>query len=166
MVRHEPSERCSVIPTTVAGTARRRLFQLLFARFLQVDAIVDLASGAADGTFHLCGPRPLPLAKFWAFMRKRGYKLRIVPYDEWRAMLTADAARGNALEALVPTLAQSAEGMGTKETMPRFESSRTRETLVALGGNPCPTITEEYLSRCFDYYESSGFLERPRRGSA
>ncbi|MCS6806445.1 MAG: amino acid adenylation domain-containing protein [Blastocatellia bacterium] len=129
---------------------------------------------AVGQSFHLLNPEPMPVQMLVEWMRTYGYRLRVVPTEQWQREIAELAA----------TLAQALIGSSTAMIMgaAHFDKLRLTEGLftparviidqqrarAGLAGSSivCPPADEKLLQVYFQYLIDSGFLEVPPALSA
>jgi thioester reductase-like protein len=124
-------------------------------------ALVALSrSPRAEGVFHLVNPSPSSAYRLFDFIVRRGYPLKLVPYEQWRSILEAGVKAG-AYEALAPLLG------GMPERLPaaapeNFDCSRVVEALRD-SSLDCPPVDERLFAHYFDSMLADGVLPMPCR---
>ena len=118
--------------------------------------------------FHLANPHPPHVQQLYQWMRSFGYRLELIPYEQWRAALVnlAGHLRLGSEEKAVQSLASLltvSDSEGASQWVggvPKFDSANTLNelagTLIA-----CAPINEQTLRTYFSYLIGSGFLEAP-----
>lgn len=120
--------------------------------------------------FHLANPHPPDVQQLYGWMRTFGYRLELIPYEQWRAALVnlAGHSQEKAVQSLAPLLAAS-DSEGASEWVggvPRFDCVNTLHEL-ARTSIACPPVDEETLRTYLSYLIGCGFLEAPpANGSA
>jgi uncharacterized protein YbjT (DUF2867 family) len=129
------------------------------AELLPVDfvarAVVALSrEPAARGrTLHLFHPRGADFDTVYEGIRACGYPVRIVPADQWWALLEESAAEGNALAAAVPLFREGALELGDNT----YRNEATEGLLRRLG-LPFPAVDPAAVSRLVRFFEGVGEL--------
>ena len=105
-------------------------------------AIVSLSlSGAAPDDHHYFNNRTLSLQALVDSLRRRGFAIDIVPFNDWRDALLADPQ--NAFRKFASLITEPDEGE------PFFDCTATEERLAALG-IVCPSADETLLDTYLD----------------
>jgi thioester reductase-like protein len=118
--------------------------------------------------FHLANPHPPDVQELFGWMRSFGYRLELIPYEQWRAALVNLAGHSplrpeaKAVQTLAPLLAASdSEGAGQwVGGVPRFDSANTLKELAGTS-IACAPVDKQTLRTYFSYLIDSGFLEAP-----
>jgi myxalamid-type nonribosomal peptide synthetase MxaA len=108
--------------------------------------------------FHLCNPDAMNADQAYAWIRERGYRFDVVPFDEWRRKILEDPAlEDNALYPFAPLL----EEFGDHSM--QLPDWRTEQTLRALEGSGirCAPLDGDLLATYVDHFLETGFLPRP-----
>jgi len=107
-------------------------------------------------TFHLVNPHAVEWLELVDMVRKMGYPLRHVSYDEWRTALVNQVreSRDNALYGLSSFFAD-ATAQSTR--LPHFDSQNTLDGLEDTA-IVCPPLDTELLTTYFTSFTQSGFL--------
>jgi len=133
------------------------------------DAIVHISCqrGTLGRNYHLAPPDPaksVDLVDFFVMLEDFGYKLRGLPYAEWKSKLFHHVRRWekSALLPLVSVLTErihenSLTRWELHEKMPRFHSDNTRDAL-SKSNVTCQPMTRELLSTYVDYLIGRGLL--------
>ncbi len=124
-------------------------------------AIVFLSQSAAAGQrFHLASPRHVGVGDLVEWTRRFGYRLERIPYEAWRARLSA---RGQAA-AVLPLFALTVAGAAPAllRAMPRFDCRRTLEALAG-SGLACPLPDAALFHRSLAFLVGRGALPPPER---
>ncbi|WP_345030045.1 amino acid adenylation domain-containing protein [Kutzneria kofuensis] len=120
-------------------------------------AVVALSrEPAANGrTLHLFHPRGADFDTVYEGIRACGYPVRVVPTDQWWALLEESAAApgGNALAATVPLFREGALELGDNT----YRNEATEGLLRRLG-LPFPAVNAAAVSRLVRFFESVGEL--------
>jgi len=135
-------------------------------------AIVELSlhpSALTTPAFHVVNPRWFLWGRMIDFARQQGYRLDVVPYAKWHAALTgAAAAPDNALAPLLPLFPTPAAASddeppaaSSEPPPPPAPECDLAQAILIEREVTCPTIDDALLSRYFDYFVRSGFLEPP-----
>jgi thioester reductase-like protein len=128
-------------------------------------AIVTLSlnSYSFGRTFHLVNQHPRPLDEFVEHLQLRGYALEVVPEQQWRSELMANALR-DSTNPLTPLLSifenvDEAEPNSSQGDV-RFDC---RNTVDGLKETPvvCPPVDAALIDTYFQSFEASGFLPAP-----
>ena len=144
---------------------------------MEIDWVpVDVVSGAivalslrpeaANRAYHLVHAEPVAWRDVVAGLQHRGYPIRLLPYDEWKAVLLARAGHDaeHPLYPLVHMFTADAEGptplleMFFQGRMPHFDCSETTRTLA--GKVACPPLSA-LMDTAFAYFLKTGFLSAP-----
>lgn len=130
------------------------------------DAIVRVAfqSASTGRAFHIINHNLMPLDKLPRLLTKAGYPVRVLPYQQWLARLTAPENRDNALRVLSCLFTdQSGAASLVERYGPRQARFDTRNTdaLLAGSGILCPPVDGALVSRYLSYFSSQGYLPRP-----
>jgi amino acid adenylation domain-containing protein/thioester reductase-like protein len=109
--------------------------------------------------FHLSNPRPLRYAELVDWVRRRGYRLRLVAFQDWQAELLSLAAAypGSLNNPFLPLI----EDVSIDQVfMPRFDCANT---LAGLGGTgfSCPPLDTRLLDLYMDYFQETGYIAPP-----
>ena len=103
--------------------------------------------------FHIDTPNSIDFADMIAHLTDFGYTLTELPYELWRADITAQ--RDN---AILPLL--DAFDMMLADSATFYPDIDTFDTDVALGGQ-CPPLTGEIVRNYVDFFTTSGWLPEP-----
>ena len=118
--------------------------------------------------YHLANPQPPNVQQLYRWMRSFGYRLELIPYEQWRAALVNLAGlshlrpEAKAVQSLAPLLAAS-DSEGASQWVggvPRFDSVNTLHELAGTSIT-CAPVDEKTLRTYFSYLIGSGFLEAP-----
>ncbi|HEX6385524.1 MAG TPA: thioester reductase domain-containing protein [Anaerolineae bacterium] len=118
--------------------------------------------------FHLANPQPPDVQELYQWMRSFGYRLKLLPYDQWRSTLLNLAERSSlrpearAVHSLAPLLAAN-DSEGASQWVggvPRFDSANTLRELAGTS-IACARVDEQLLRTYFSYLVGCGFLEAP-----
>ena len=130
-------------------------------------AIVHIAfqSAAAGHGFNLLNKHLLAVGQISALLRRAGYRVQTVPYEEWCARLTACAPEENVLRVLscLFTAPQAAgeslvERFGARQA--RFDTAWA-DRLLAGSGIACPPVSVSLLRTYLRHFQAEGQLPRP-----
>ena len=135
------------------------------------DAIVTIAQSPeafARQRFHLVHPALVTWRTVLDFMPTIGIPLDIVPYPEWRVrLIQCCQEHDNALKTLLP-LFRPVEAGGFAEIPVDADLSAlppvpcgNATAILAPAGITCPAIDARLLHVYFDYFFSSGFIQKP-----
>jgi hypothetical protein len=140
--------------------------------------------------YHLANPKPVNGHDLVSWVRKYGYPLRRVPYEEWRAQMVTLASRSdkNPLSPFAPlfgaVVSEKIPGWMTNMAGSSYQSGVDRviraigarygaqsvqlncdNALRDLAGTPiaCPPVDEKLLDTYFAYFVRIGYLNAPAR---
>ncbi|MGK5544758.1 amino acid adenylation domain-containing protein, partial [Streptomyces sp. URMC 127] len=120
----------------------------------------------SEGTvFHVTSPRPLGFDALMDCLRRLGYEVASLPYEEWKQLLLDAADRdGQAGPQPSPLAAAAllAQGLRVGAASPRYSRSNTERALAG-SGIACPVVGDELVARYVEYFVASGFLPAPVR---
>ncbi|MEO5952397.1 MAG: thioester reductase domain-containing protein, partial [Chloroflexia bacterium] len=109
--------------------------------------------------FHLMNNTQLTWQEFVESARQVGFQMRLVTYDDWRALLLNSIAKGaeNALKPVLPMFYQES-GIPFKRRIPQFDCRNTLHILDA-EGIVAPAADQILLEIYLGYIAASGLLE-------
>jgi amino acid adenylation domain-containing protein/thioester reductase-like protein len=117
-----------------------------------------------DGTaYHLTHPAPTNLSKVLDQARKLGYRIREVPYPQWRQLLVAAAGTPAERPTSLPSveLLESVSGTAAGSPAPADVSRANTEAALIGSDIVCPDLDEAALRRYLTYFIDSGLLPPP-----
>ena len=115
--------------------------------------------------FHLQHPQPVELNKIIKLLRLVGYKLDVVPYQQWQTALKDTVQPDNPLFTLQPFLLEKRSKAQLTIVELYLQQNRPKigceDTLKALKGSgiSCPAINHKLLINYFKRFLDSGFLQ-------
>ena len=115
--------------------------------------------------FHLQHPQPVELNKIVKLLRLVGYKLDIIPYQQWQTDLKDTVQPDNPLFTLQPFLLEKRTEAQLTIIELYLQQNRPKisceDTLKALKGSgiACPAIDHKLLIKYFKRFLDSGFLQ-------
>ena len=137
-------------------------------------AIVYLSkqNKSLEKIFHLSNPHPIRSFELFAWIRKFGYPLQPMSYNQWEAELlnASERSLNNPLYPLIPFFAgMEAEGDRKQESSEqtfnlatlKFDFQNTIDGLTSTS-IVCPPVDAKLLSTYFSYLIQSGFLNAPQ----
>lgn len=123
------------------------------------DSIVKLARNREirETVFHIFNKKPSTLCELTSWMDKKGYSIKLVPYNLWYETLFSkrNEMEENAAFSLLPFLKELSS---TENVMPSFRAERT-ETLLKNENLSYPCIDEKIFDIYFKYFERINFFE-------
>jgi thioester reductase-like protein len=124
-------------------------------------AAIALRTDAAGKTFHIVNPQSTPLNDLMAWTRAYGYRLRHIPFDDWRQELSRNVRQpgDNALRAISPFFSDT---VLENVRLPFFDCRQTLESLAGTGMH-CPPIDLLYWNTCMRRFIDGGFMDGPPR---
>ncbi|HSV68460.1 MAG TPA: beta-ketoacyl synthase N-terminal-like domain-containing protein [Mycobacteriales bacterium] len=140
------------------GLAPRRRYELSVGTVDHLARLIvslSLRPETLGRTFHTIDPRPLPWNEIFAQVRRFGYPVRSVPFDEWRTELTAQVDRDGDDNALAPLMAML--GDTPDRDMPGVDCGNV---LAALPPEvaAAPALDEEFFDRMLGFFVRSQLL--------
>lgn len=135
------------------------------------DAIAHISfqSAACGQAFNLINQRILPLGQITALLRRAGYPVRTVPYEEWCEKLTACSSEENVLRILSCLFTDQrlagenlAERFGARQA--RFDTS-CADRLLAGSGICCPPVDAALLGTYLKHFQQCGYIKKPLWGA-
>ena len=118
--------------------------------------------------FHLMNPSGIHWSDLVDWMQSIGYPVKLLSYQTWVEKLINTGATGNkTLYPLLPFFSQkwsdkelAIPQLYQKSHAPNFSINKTLNALA--GSNiTCPLVNSELLKTYFDYFITTGFLDRP-----
>ncbi|MEV4921456.1 non-ribosomal peptide synthetase [Streptomyces roseoverticillatus] len=106
--------------------------------------------------FHVTNPEPLGFDALIDSLRKLGYDVASLPYEEWKHLLLG-AADGKPSLAPAALLAQ---GLQVGTASPRYDRSNTERGLAG-SGIACPVVGDGLVATYVQYFAGSGFFPAP-----
>jgi thioester reductase-like protein len=108
-----------------------------------------------SNVFHVVSPTYIPAKELGDIVRSLGFKMKLVPYLDWRNALLEDA-KTSTKNALFPLLTMFTEA----SPLEQVQAFDCRETLEGLRGTQlvCPEISTNLMATYLAYFERSGFL--------
>ncbi|MEW6736530.1 MAG: thioester reductase domain-containing protein, partial [Acidobacteriota bacterium] len=109
--------------------------------------------------FHLVNPQPIHLSELATLAASLGVKLRLLPYQEWRANMIEIVSR-SPKHILYPLLSMFTDNREGTEPIrgPKFECEETIAALVG-SGIVCPAINERLISAYLLHFIEKGLLD-------
>ena len=112
--------------------------------------------------FHLANTQPVDVQELYGWIRSRGYRLELMPYDRWRAAVIAlaELSQEKAARALTPLLmaGEAEKASQWVAGVPKFDCSNTLKWLAGTSIR-CPVVDEQVVRTYFSYLVGSGFLK-------
>jgi thioester reductase-like protein len=113
------------------------------------------------GTFHTIDPVPLAWNDIFDAVRRFGYPVRSVPWDQWRRELTEQVELDDSANALAPLMAMM--GDTGDRRMPRMDCGNVLTTVPEI---VAPELDGAYFDRMLGFFVRSGWLPHTtRKGS-
>ncbi|PSJ30105.1 hypothetical protein B7P34_03670 [Streptosporangium nondiastaticum] len=111
--------------------------------------------------FHVTNPEPLGFDALIDCLRRLGYDIASLSYEEWKNLLlgAADAQASLAPAALL------AQGLQVGAVSPRYDRSNTERGLKG-SGIACPVVGDELVAEYVRYFVGSGFFPAPASAPA
>ncbi|MBF6047355.1 amino acid adenylation domain-containing protein [Streptomyces sp. NRRL B-1677] len=106
--------------------------------------------------FHVTNPEPLGFDALIDCLRKVGYDVASLSYEEWKHALLS-AADGQSSLAPAALLAQ---GLQVGTASPRYDRGNTERALTG-SGIACPVVGDDLIATYVRYFVGSGFLPAP-----
>ncbi|MFF7730907.1 amino acid adenylation domain-containing protein [Streptomyces sp. NPDC008001] len=130
-------------------------------------AVVHLArQPESEGrVFHVTNPEPLGFDVLIDCLRRLGYEVASLPYEEWQDVLRSAADRDGREgpgESPLAAAALLTQGLRTGAASPRYGRSNTERGLAG-SGIACPVVGDELIAKYVAYFVASGFLPAPVR---
>ncbi|WP_424893165.1 amino acid adenylation domain-containing protein [Streptomyces sp. XH2] len=121
-------------------------------------AIVHLGRqpDAHGKVFHVTNPEPLGFDALTDCLRRLGYDVTSLSYEEWKHALLGAA---EAKSSLAPA-ALLAQGLRVGAASPRYDRSNTERGLAG-SGIACPAVGDDLVAKYVQYFVGSGFLPAP-----
>jgi len=119
---------------------------------------ISLDQSTLNKTFHICNPHPILKYRIWEMIRDYGYKLRILPPDNYKEDIFLVDDSEDYLRGLQNVIAY----LDDYEKSPAvFDASNT---LRCLQGSEieCPKPDKRLLGKYLDYCVSVAFLPQPK----
>ncbi|MFJ3506580.1 amino acid adenylation domain-containing protein [Streptomyces luteogriseus] len=111
---------------------------------------------SAGKVFHVTNPEPLGFDALTDRLRRFGYDVASLPYEEWKDLLLG-AAEGTSSLASAALLAQ---GLRVGVASPRYDRSNTERGLAG-SGIACPVVDDDLVATYIRHFVSSGFFPAP-----
>ncbi|WP_058042040.1 non-ribosomal peptide synthetase [Streptomyces roseifaciens] len=109
--------------------------------------------------FHVTNPEPLGFDALIDCLRRLGYDVASLPYEEWKHVLLG-AADGKASLAPAALLAQ---GLQVGVASPRYDRCNTEHGLAG-SGITCPVVGDDLVAKYVEYFVGTGFFPEPTAG--
>ncbi len=124
-------------------------------------AIVHLSQKNETGTFHLSNTDQSPIDKSIDWIESFGYKIRKVPFNEWRSRLINDVENGhkNALSALLPYVKVFPDPDNSEFYKQKFDCKNTIKGL-SNSAITCP-CDERLIHTYVKHFLDIGYLDPP-----
>jgi thioester reductase-like protein len=106
-------------------------------------------------TFHLVNHEVMSWPRFFGAVEEYGYRMALLPFEEWRERIVSSQSGTMALLGLIPFLNDAVDDV----RLPRSASTATRAAL----GASCPPLSTELVHTYLDAYVRSGFVDPPAR---
>jgi thioester reductase-like protein len=130
------------------------------------DVIIHLSrqTKALGKHFNVINKKTTTIKSIGEFIKKAGYTLEILPYDEWTKKLSTYAFEENALSILSRLFTDKRrEGEGLTERygsrQARLDTSNT-DTLLEGSGIICPSINEKDFSKYLEIFAEKGHISK------
>lgn len=111
--------------------------------------------------YHLVSPGGATLLDILEYAVSIGYPIKFVPPGEWEGQIAARADGDHPLRSILSLSSQSLKrGIADFPASPALGTDNADGDLAG-SGIVSNGVSEEFLSRCFDYLVGEGFLKRP-----
>jgi thioester reductase-like protein len=109
--------------------------------------------------FHLVNPIGIGWLELVDWLRRYGYAMEVMPYEDWKDRLVA-AIRGSQASVLAALSPLFTESILEKVRLPVFDTRNARDGLRGMG-IACPPPQLERFGRSIDYFVRTGYLRSP-----
>lgn len=93
-------------------------------------------------------------------LRRAGFRIRRLPYPQWRAQLLERVERGEdiALATFAPLFPAELAPIDPARAEPEWDCARSQR-YAELAGAPCPPADVALVGRYLDYFRRVGYLQ-------
>jgi len=136
------------------------------------DAIVSIAfqSASRDRAFNILNQDLMSVKEMYLLMKKLGYQVEHLPFDEWCQRLEACTSEENVLRILSCLFTDKrlagegiSERFGVRQA--KMDTGNT-EGLLAGRGITCPPVDEALIKSYLWYFHKCGYIPKPKGGIA